>query len=39
MALILSIVYLVVSYLTPEALFGSLAKFHIQLIIRTIACF
>lgn len=33
MGFILSILYFVISYLTPEAMFGSLASFHIQLIL------
>lgn len=36
MGFILSILYFVVSYLTPEALFGSLAHFHLQLICATL---
>jgi hypothetical protein len=33
MGFVLSIIYLVVSYLTPDALFGFFAHFHIQLVI------
>lgn len=36
MGFILSILYLVISFLTPEAMFGSLAKFHIQLILAAL---
>jgi hypothetical protein len=37
MGFVLSILYLVVFYLTPEALFGFLGQFHIQLIIAILA--
>ena len=37
MGFILSTIYIVIFYLTPEALFGSLGRFHVQLIIGILA--
>lgn len=36
MGFVLSILYFVISYLTPEALLGSFAQYHVQLIIATL---
>ncbi len=39
MGFVLSLLYFVISYLTPEALFGSLAQYHIQLILAVLTLF
>ena len=39
MGFILSVAYFAISYLTPGALFGSLAQYHIQLILAVVTVF
>jgi hypothetical protein len=39
MGFLFSIIYFVISFLTPEALFGSLAQYHIQVIITGLTLF